>query len=85
MLFVKLLLKFLFNLLFNKGEYEVTNKNFNPVRVLLIPLILLYAFWVTVRLFEYREVIEENCDVCIVRLDTVKTQEIEKEKRGDGQ
>lgn len=69
MLFVKLLLQFLFNLLFNKGEYEVSNKNFNPVRVLLIPLILLYAVWVTVRLYEYRTVMEENCNVCVLQLD----------------
>ena len=69
MIFVKLLVKFLFNLLFNKGEYEVSNKNFNPVRVLLIPLIIWYAIWVTVRLVEYRTVIEINCKTCVEILD----------------
>ena len=65
MIFVKLLMKFLFNLLFNKGEYEVNNKNFNPIRVLLIPMIIVYAVWVTVRLNEYHEVIEKNCAPCV--------------------
>lgn len=69
MIFVKLLVKFLFNLLFNKGEYEVSNKNFNPVRVLLIPLIIAYAVWVTIRLVEYRTVIEINCKTCVEALD----------------
>ena len=69
MIFVKLLMKFLFSLLFNKGEYEVSNKNFNPVRVLLIPLIICYAVWVTIRLVEYRSVIEVNCKTCIEILD----------------
>ena len=70
MIFVKLLMKFLFSLLFNKGEYEVSNKNFNPVRVLLIPLIIVYAVWVTIRLVEYRTVIEVNCKTCVHILDT---------------
>ena len=69
MIFVKLLVKFLFSLLFNKGEYEVSNKNFNPVRVLLIPLIIAYAVWVTIRLVEYRTVIEINCKTCVQLLD----------------
>ena len=69
MLFIKLLLKFLANLLFNKGEYEVNNRNFNPVRVLLIPLIVIYAIFVTIRLFEYREVIEHNCSKCVQMVD----------------
>lgn len=69
MIFVKLLMKFLFSLLFNKGEYEVSNKNFNPVRVLLIPLIICYAVLVTIRLVEYRTVIEKNCKTCIEILD----------------
>ena len=69
MIFVKLLMKFLFSLLFNKGEYEVSNKNFNPVRVLIIPLIIVYATWVTIRLVEYRTVIEMNCKTCIEILD----------------
>ena len=65
MIFVKLLMKFLFSLLFNKGEYEVSHKNFNPIRVLLIPMIIVYAVWVTVRLTEYHEIIEENCKSCM--------------------
>ena len=69
MIFAKLLMKFLFSLLFNKGEYEVSNKNFNPVRVLLIPLIICYAVWVTIRLVEYRTVIEANCKTCVQVLD----------------
>lgn len=69
MIFVKLLLKFLFGLLFTKGEYEVNSKNFNPVRVVLIPLIIAYAVWVTVRLYEYRAVMEAACKSCILILD----------------
>lgn len=69
MIFVKLLMKFLFSLLFNKGEYEVSNKNFNPVRVLIIPLIIVYSVWVTIRLVEYRTVIEINCQSCVEILD----------------
>lgn len=69
MIFVKLLMKFLFSLLFSKGEYEVSNKNFNPVRVLLIPLIICYAIWATIRLVEYRTVIEINCKTCVEILD----------------
>lgn len=65
MIFIKLLMKFLFSLLFNKGEYEVSHKNFNPIRVLLIPMIIVYAVWVTVRLIEYHEVIEKNCTPCV--------------------
>lgn len=69
MIFVKLLMKFLFSLLFNKGEYQVSNKNFNPVRVLVIPLIIVYSVWVTIRLVEYRTVIEINCQSCVEILD----------------
>ena len=36
MIFVKLLMKFLFSLLFNKGEYEVSHKNFNPIRLYIV-------------------------------------------------
>ncbi len=69
MIFVKLLMKFLFSLLFNEGECEVSNKNFNPVRVLIIPLIIVYSVWVTIRLVEYRTVIDIHCQSCVEILD----------------
>lgn len=69
MVFIKLLLKFLIGLLWNNDEYHLNSKNFNPVRLVVITLIIVYSVAVTVRLMEYRRVIEEHCKVCVIEVD----------------
>jgi len=81
MFFIKMLFNFILGLLLNRDEYRVSSKNFNPIRVMLVPLLVLYSIWVTVRLVHYRTVIETHCAQCVVLLDAEYPVEISEKKK----
>ena len=42
--FIKFIEIFILKILFNKDEYKITSKNFNPIRVLIITILLFNVF-----------------------------------------
>jgi len=69
MFFINLLVRFLLGLLVSKDEYQINSKRFNPVRLVVTSLIIVYVIVVTMRLMEYRTVMEQHCKVCIIEVD----------------
>jgi len=69
---------FLLQTLFGKDEYKVNSKNFNPLKILIIFIIILNNIVLTIfsiKAYSYISYLESNCTDIQIKKEIIQTKE----------
>lgn len=78
LIYFKLLETFVLRVLFGKDEYNLRSKNFNPVKVLIISLLLLnvpFTGYLYAKLSDSYELIHRFCPLLIIEIERGSSKE----------
>lgn len=78
LIYFKILETFILKVLFSKDEYNLRSKNFNPVKVLIIALLLVnvvFTIYLYSKLSDSYEIINKFCPLLIEQIEKGSTKE----------